>query len=105
VVVLIELPHLLGNDFEGDDHVRKDDLANLFALFEMKAFRVYDPHLFQYRRFSRLASTYSVGKGANVEQDCLPNSSIFTFLACIFLSFRSSLSISAFFFLSSLVDR
>ena len=51
-VIHTDLPHFFGNDLEGHDHVRKDDLPNLFPLIQMKALGVDDPHLLQDGRFA-----------------------------------------------------
>ena len=56
-IVQSDLSHFFGNDLEGHDHVREDDLANFFPFFDMEALGINDAHLLQDCGFSRFAGT------------------------------------------------
>lgn len=113
IIFLAKISHLFSNNLESHDHVGKDDLADLFTLIEVKAFGVDDTHLLQnggLPRFSGACRDYSqqlqnMRCQFALTQSDSPRSRIFTRLESAFLSLRISLSISAFFFLSSLVSR
>lgn len=56
-IVHSDLSHLFGNDLEGHNHVREDNLANFFPFFEMEALGIDDAHLLQNRGLPGFAGT------------------------------------------------
>lgn len=106
-VVHPNLSHLFRNDFESHDHIREDDLTDFLSLLQVETLGVDDPHLLQDGGFAGFAGTWdTISHGPWVcEWVDGPSSRILTCRASIFLSLRSNLSISMFFFFSSLVSR